>query len=495
MTKPLPFTRFCSEVLRVKLTPGQTALASVAFDGVQPSALEGELRELARQILGDVEDVPHEVLAVFVAVCGARGGKSYVLCALRLLHLALTVPLASLAPGEVASGLIVAPDLRLARQTLRFALGAAKATRKIAALIESQGIDGFTIRREGGRSVSLECLPATRGGSAVRGRSLVGAVLDECAFFRDEDYQVNDAELFKAIAPRIMPEGQVILASTPWAEGVGLLAELFAANHGAPRTALAAHAPTLLLRNDVRTRAMVARERERDPDNAAREFDAEFMTAGAGLFFDPKAIAAAVDPDLVLPLAASPAMTATIGADFGFRSDSSALVATLFDGRTCHVADVVELRPAKGRPLQPSAVVAAFAERAKAFGCAAVISDRHYEEAIREHLAAERLRLDPAPDGNTGKVETYTRARALLNEGRVRLPNHPRLLNQLRSITGRPTPGGGLSIAAPRRGASGHGDIVSALVLALAQSPASAEAPWLRGVLTSEVEPVELDAA
>ena len=70
---------------------------------------------------------------------------------------------------------------------------------------------------------TLEALPATRGGSALRGRSLVGAVLDEAAFFRDEDYSVNDAEIYRAVAPRILPEGQTIIASTPWAEGVGLL--------------------------------------------------------------------------------------------------------------------------------------------------------------------------------------------------------------------------------------------------------------------------------
>ena len=55
--RPVPFTRFASETLGVKLTPGQKALASVAFDGVQPGALEGEARELARRIFGDIEEV------------------------------------------------------------------------------------------------------------------------------------------------------------------------------------------------------------------------------------------------------------------------------------------------------------------------------------------------------------------------------------------------------------------------------------------------------
>lgn len=476
--RPISFTAFCANVVRVNLTPGQRVLVRIAYDGAEPRDLVGEDRELARQIFGDVDVITPEARAVVVAVCGARGGKSYVLCALRLLHLALTVPLDALAPGEVASGLIVAPDLRLARQTLRYARGAAKNTPAIEAKIVSESTDGFVIRRENGRTVALEALPATRGGSALRGRSLVGAVLDEAAFFRDEDYSVNDAEVFKAVAPRIVPEGQAIVASTPWAEGIGLLYELFNANHGTPRNAIAAHAPTTLLRNDARTRAMVERERERDPDNAAREFDAQFMTAGAGLFFDASAIDAAIDRAAMLPISHDASTIVAAGADFAFRSDSSALVLARLEGDGVYrVVDMLEQRPERGKPLAPSKVVATFAELARRYGSPAVVADRHYEEAIREHLTAERLRLVPAPDGLTGKVETYTRARALFLEGRVRLPNHPRLLTQLKAITSKPTPGGGLTISSPRRGGA-HGDLVSALVLALASLPSSHADSW-----------------
>ena len=492
--RALGYVPFLSRVLRVTPTPAQRVFCLVAYDGVEPGALDGEERDLARKLFGDVDAIPPEGRHVIAAVCGARGGKSYLFCGLRLLHLALTVDLSTLAPGEQASALIVAPDLRLARQTLRYALGAAKGNREIAKRITGESSDGFTLAREGGRVVAIECLPATRGGSALRGRSLVGAVLDESAFFRDEDYAVNDGELFKAVAPRILPGGQTILASTPWAEGQGLLYDLFQANFGAPRTALAAHAPTLLLRDDERTRAIVERERERDPDNAAREFDAVFMSAGSGLFFDPTAIDAAIDSSLRIPLPHAPGDATTAGADFGFRSDSSALAVTRFDGELYRLADLVELRPARGRPLAPSAVVASFADTTRRYGVPAVIADRHYEEAIREHLATHGLRLTPAPDGLRGKIETYTRARALLHEGRVRLPEHPRLVAQLKAIVSRPTPGGGLTISSPRRAGGGHGDLVSALVLALAALPGTHVPPWMRGLISADVKPLTFAA-
>jgi hypothetical protein len=461
----MSFTQFCATVLGVTLTPAQRVLCAVAFDGVEPVSLKGADREIARKLFGDVDQIPPEARHVLVAVCGARGGKTY-LCALRLLYLALTVPLDTLAPGELAVGVIVAPDLRLARQALRYALGAARACKAIAARIESDSADGFVLKRENGHRVSVECLPATRGGSALRGRSLVGAVLDECAFFRDESYQVNDTELFKAVAPRVMAGGQVVIASTPWSEA-GLLFDSFHANHGHPRTAIAAHAPTLLLRNDARTRGLVERERERDPDNARREFDAEFMSAGTGAFFDPAAIDAATDADSVLPRSKRDRALVSAGADFGFRSDSSALVVVQRAGGLFHVDHVLELRPEKGKPLVPSVVVATFANEVKGFGHDTVVSDAHYRESVVEHLESTGLLLQPAPEGQTGKAETYVRARTLINEGKVRLPNHPRLLRQLKEVVATPTSGGGLSISSPRWRAGGHGDLVSAFVLAV----------------------------
>lgn len=486
----MKFVPFVERVLRVKLTPGQRIVCRVAYDGVNPCDLEGEERDLARRIFGDVEVIPDEARHTIVAVCGARGGKSYIFCALRLLHLALTVPLNSLAPGEVASGLIVAPDLRLARQCMRYALGAAKANKEIAQRIASESADGFVLSRENGRTVAIECLPATRGGSALRGRSLPCAVFDESAFFRDEDFVVNDAELYKAVAPRVLPEGQVILASTPWAEGMGLLYELFHENHGAPRTALAAHAPTLLLRDDPRTRSIVERERDRDPDNASREFDAIFMSAGSGLFFDPHAVDRAVDGSVPLPMPYENRAVVAAGADFGFKSDSSALIVAQFDGELYRVADLLELRPQRGQPLQPSAVVATFADTARRYHVTSLVADRHYEEAIREHLGAHGLTLFAAADGLTGKVETYSRARALIHDGRVRLPNHPRLISQLKAIVSKPTPGGGLSISSPRRANGGHGDLVSALVLALAALPSTYVEPWMRELVAPGVKPL-----
>jgi hypothetical protein len=272
--RPLSFIEFVSR-LGVRLTPAQMTVALVAFDGIQPKHLPPEYRKLARQLFGDVDTIPALAWAVFVAVCGARSGKTYCLCALRLLHLAWTVGLGGLAPGEEAVGLIVAPDLKLARHALRFVTGVLENS-NLTPHVVGHTSDNVTIRRPDGHLVRIECQPATRGGSAVRGQSLVGAVLDECSLFRDVNAIVNDQEVYLAVSPRILKDGQVILASTPWAR-TGLLFEMFRDNYGKPQTALAVHAPTALMRNfDPVVMSLIERERLRNEPNYRREYLAEF---------------------------------------------------------------------------------------------------------------------------------------------------------------------------------------------------------------------------
>lgn len=458
------FTSFVGE-LGVSLTPGQRVACRVAYDGANPAELPEDDREIARAIFGEVEVIPPEVRGVFAAVCGARSGKSYVLGALRGLHLALTVPI-DLAPGEQAAGVIVAPDLRLARVTLRYVRGAVARVPALARRIVTDSADGFVLRRPDDRLVEITCLPATRGGSALRGRALVFALLDECAFFRGDDYAVNDAEIMRAVAPRIVAGGQLLVLSTPWLES-GVLYELWRSNWGMPVDALVAHAPTAVMRDDAHTRLIVERERRRDPDNAAREFDAAFVGGGASTLFDSVALGQAIDVGRPLTSVAPSGATVAAGGDLALLRDSSALAIVARLGERFELLELVERRPRKGEPLRLSEVVSDFAAVLRSHGLAGLTTDGHQREAAREWATPLGVHIDSAPEGQRGKWETHQAFAELLREGRFVMPHHPRLLAQLRAIVTTPMPGGGYRISSPRRADTGHGDLVSALVLAV----------------------------
>lgn len=451
------FLAFCAW-LGVALTAGQSELARVAFSDGEPGDGVG------RRLFGFEGAVPVRARAVVAAVCGARAGKSYVLVALRLVWGMLVRDLSSMAPGQRAVALIIAPNAKLRNEVLAYALGAIQSKPELRAMLVSEGADGFTIRRHDGHEVSFETGVATQGGYGARGRALTDFALDECAFFRDQSFKVNDQEIFRAGSARVLPGGQTIVASTPWAEA-GLLYELHKRNFGKPDDALVAHAPTLVLHDSPMTRAIVERETARDPDNAAREFEARFMTSGTTVFFESSTIDAALSSD-AFELQAGDVIAA--GADLGFRSDSSALILVALRGETIHVFDGREERPTPEAPLKPSTTIEAFA-KCIAGRCSYVLADSHYREAVSELLEKHGLIYAPAP---TVPADTYVRARMLLREGRVKIHGlefQERLIQQMREVHGKPTSGGGMSIVHPRWSTGGHGDLVAALVLALWQ--------------------------
>ena len=459
----LGFVEFVEGSLGFRLRVAQRALGLVAFDRVNPEDLDGAEREAAERLFGPVDEVPPAARRVLALVKGGRCGGSW-LSALYSLWRALTADLSRLAPGERASALMVAPDMRLGRHTLRYALGALEAHPELGAWIPSRTQDSFTVKRPDWHMVTVEVLPATRGGSAVRGRWLVSAVLDECAFFRDASAVVNDKDVFQAVAPRVLPGGMVLLASTPWLEQ-GVLYEEFERNFGTPTTSLAAHAPTLLLLDTEDTKTMVEAERERDPDNARREFDAEFVTGGGGLLFGPELLKGALDKELPLVTTnPGPGVRVTIAGDIGLVNDASAIVAIHEQDSIIRAAEALEMRPRKGQPLKLSEVVATFCAFAERHGQKTIHCDHHALEPAREHLP-KGFTLSPVPAGQEAKATRWLDTRAAFRQSRVKIPGKlSRICIQLGQVVGKPVAGGGTQIVEPRRAGS-HLDLGAAFVV------------------------------
>lgn len=407
-------------------------------------------------------------------MCGGRGGKSFALIALRLVWGMYRRDLSSLARGQRAKALVVAPNDGLRQEVVDYAKGAIAGSPMLAStLILPRGakpddkVQGFSVRRPDGHIVDFLAAVATRGGYGGRGKSLTDFAMDESAFFRDSSANVNDRDIYTAASARVLPGGQSIVASTPWAKA-GLLYDFFVRCWGAPQDALVAHAPTEALNDAAWVATIVARERQRDADNARREFDAEFMDGASTLFFDGSSLEAA-NRNASLVMAPSDLLPGDIvgaGADFGFRSDSSALVIVVRRADRYLVAKVLELRPEPGKPLRPGETVRAFAEELRAWGVRYLMADGHYRESITEHLTEHGLAFVPAPSTPS---EPYVRTRNLLREDRIDGLSHHRMLQQMREVEGRPLSGGGLSIVHPRWASGGHGDLCSALVLAVDQ--------------------------
>lgn len=473
MAVVLQFHDFCAKVLKLNLTLGQRVIAKVAFGNWDPVDLPPEEQDIALKLFGGLDRVQDSAKKYVLMRLGRGSGKTTLVAAFAL-FVCLTSDLSVCGPGDTPYFIVVAPDKETAKLSIRMAREMARGNPAIERLVVNDKDQMIQIRRPDGRLVRIEAFAATRGGSAVRSRTIMGFLLEEAEFFtssgEDRDYAVNDRDIFRALKPRLLPAGKGMMISTPWPVET-LMGEMFDRNWGKCIDAVAILAPTLLVRGEhAHVVEMVEDELQKDPENARRELFCELDGFSGGEFFDLNALSTSKEPTQSFPLAYNPKWPTAIGCDLGFTGDSSAIVVVQYDGKYYRMVHADELRPKPGKPLKPSEVIGKFITVVKRYGAAGVVADSHYKEVLREHLTAAGLTVFNAPEGSRGKSEVYQRARAVTHEGLVKLPESAitnRLINQAKMVTSKAAPGGSVTIRTPRKIGMGHGDIVSAWVLAV----------------------------
>ena len=472
--------------LGVRLSPAQRVLCAVCFDGEQPGDMSESDRELFVEIFGPLDEIPEQWRKWLVWTIGARSDKSYLLT-LALLWRCVTADLSGLAPGEVASALIVCPRLELSRHALAFAVGACDHNEALACLIKRPiRADALTLKRPDGQLVTIEALPATRGGGAVRGRTMVAAVLDEVAFFTDDAYVVNDRDIYEAVAPRVtVPGGFVAISSTPWAQ-LGLLYERHQLNWGHPVAAIAAHVTTSLMRvgNEI-VLALIEAARLENPRNAEREYDAEFSAASSGLYFPPeqvKDVIATGKP--ILSRQRDSRVLIIADASFSLESDDRfgwAVVSSLAseyrpdmpERREQRIACVhecgaweVDRDPREMARRLRDEVCDRYSERHVLID---QFSDRAFVQLCADVGVTAEVVQWHGGEGEGSKSERYRRVRTAMLARCLLLCDNPQLRGDLASCRSTLLPGGGERIYVQRT-RRGHGDVLSAVVLGVSEA-------------------------
>lgn len=444
----------------LNLSPAMWAIVD-ASDG-RPDLVPADI---CRTIFNCSPDVLPKTPPRVVGVgAGRRGGKTSRLLAPKAVHLAISVPLPNLRPGEVARVAIVAPDLDAAAATLNYVKGIVAASEVLRTLVLADtppedpddvgNAVAVILRRPDGRLVDIVVRAASRGGKTTRSRTLVGLVLDEaCFLFADDGHTVNDRAIFDAAAPAIEPGGQVWIASTPWIEGEGLLEQFVADNWTTGRQAttalVAARVGTRLLRPDWDPDGSIERALRAAPDGDVttdREILAKPHAAGSRRFFPASDVDAATT--LAIPDGTPDGIGA--GADYGHTSDRSAVaVAERYRSGMFSLSFVMGIPSSPDR--RPSETYRDVATAAKLRGARAVASDGHYKEAAREeydrHGVAFRLAA-PTDD-------LFEAGRTVLRERRLslaRLPESDRamLAKQFAAVLTIPAQGGRMKIHVPR---------------------------------------------
>jgi hypothetical protein len=413
-------------------------------------------------------------------IAGRRAGKDSI-ASLITAHAAMFFEHRErLRPGERVLCAALACDREQSRIVLNYTRSYFTDIPPLAAMIRRETSSGFEL------SNGVDVAVATNSFRNVRGRSILCAVLDECAFFSAEGSSNPDEELYAAIRPgmaTLADDALLVAISTPYRKG-GLLFKKFAQHFGKDSgDVLVIRAPSILL-NPTLDQSIIAAALEEDPAAAEAEWNAVWRS-DIEAFVDRDALLAVVCHGRhELPFVSGTTYSAFVDPSGGSADSMTLAIACRDrDGRGV-LCCVREARP----PFSPEAVVADFARALKAYNVMKVCGDRWGGEFGREPFRSQGIEYQVA---GRPKSDFYRDFLPLVNSSRVELLDNARLISQLCGLERRVSRAGKDSID---HGPGAHDDIANAVAGALVLAHGSAAALWRREAFASVAMPKRVDA-
>ena len=413
---------------------------------------DGELETF--EALTGRTSAPTEAAREVWAICGRRAGKS-IMSALVAVYLTTCREYKDLAPGERGVFIVIAADRRQARVVRRYISGLLHSTPVLEQLIARE--TKIAIELTTGIAIEIH----TASFRTVRGYTVVGAVLDELAFFPTDDAADPDREIIAALRPAMATiRGAVLLClSSPYARK-GELYKAHRAHYAKDGDVLVIQAPTWVLNATV-PQEVIDRAYAGDEASALAEYGAQFRL-DVESFVSREAIDSAVIPGrLELPLVRGERYVGFLDFAGGSGADSATLAVAHEEERDeqkVFILDAIrEVRP----PFSPEQVCADFASFLRRYGIATATADRWAGQFPVEQMAKYGVTVKQSAKA---KSEIYKEFLPLLNSGNVELLDVPRLLSQIACLERRVARGGRDSIDhAP----GSHDDVANAAAGAL----------------------------
>ncbi|HEY2707555.1 MAG TPA: hypothetical protein VGI95_05830 [Caulobacteraceae bacterium] len=385
---------------------------------------------------------PKRPVAELWVAAGRRSGKSR-MAGLTGVYLAACVDhSARLAPGERGYVLVVAPTTGQAATVKSYCEAFLTRSRLLAPLVVSVTADEIALTN--GITIAI----GAASFRTLRGKTLLGVVVDEVAFLRDETSASPDVELVRAVIPSLSAaRGTLIGISSPYRK-IGVLAQRHRDHFGRDSDVLVIKAASTELNPTLDVR-MIARAMADDPTAARSEWLAEFREDISSLLTDA-AIDEAVDRNrpLELPPCSGVAHSAFVDASAG-RHDAFTICIGHKDGDG-FVADVIR---GKRAPFNPSVVAGEFAQLARSFGCGEVVGDNFAGEWVAQAFRAAGVEYRRSDMPKSG---LYLEGVSVFMRGAVSIPNLPPLIRELRLLERRTARSGKDAVDHPVGGSDDH---------------------------------------
>ncbi len=355
-------------------------------------------------------------------IAGRRAGKSRVAALVAVYLAALKDWRPYLAPGEVATVMVLAADRRQARVVFRYCRALLTDVPLLRPLLIGETREALTLSN--GVALEIHAISQAR----TRGYTLAAALLDEVCFWPTGDLATSDGEIVQALRPALatLPGSLLLAISSPWAKR-GIAYEMHARHHGVDESPVLTWQAESTAMNPALDAAVVTQAMAADELAARTEWGAAWRDDISGYIGREQLAAVTVPGRVSLPPVAGVQYVGGLDAAGGSGSDSMTLgIAHAVDGRA--ILDlVVERRP----PFSPQGVAAEFSAILKQYGISRALADRYGGDWPVEAFARHGVRVEPC---QRNRSECYLELLPLLTAQRVELLDDARLLGQLAAL-------------------------------------------------------------
>lgn len=384
-------------------------------------------------------------------VVGRRGGKSFIAALIAVHHACFTGYRPYLSPGEVGTVMIIASNRKQARVIMRYVKALLNEVQLLRQLIVRQTAESIELSNR----VNIEI--HTSGFRAVRGYTIVAAVLDELAFWRSEESQNPDFEIIAALRPAMatIPTSMLLCISSPYARR-GALYEAHRDYFGKDDDNVLVWQADTRTMNPTVPQKVIDDAYQRDPQSASAEYGAQFRSDVSGFLLEAWIASACVEDVYQLPYCDQFKYFAFADPSGGAKDSFTLSIAHRDDDQL-----ILDLIVGKKPPFNPAGVVEEFCNILGQYNICKVTGDRYAGQWVVDAFKQHDVEYTHS---DKSKSEIFLECEPHFAQGTIQLLNHKRLLSELRQLERKTGASGRDRIDHPP---SGHDDYANAACGAL----------------------------
>jgi hypothetical protein len=359
-----------------------------------------------------------------------------------------------LAPGETGYVLALSASRAQASVVFRYCVGFLEASPILRREISETTSEEIRLRN--GTIIGVH----PNSFRTIRGRTLLACIFDETAYWRDETSANPDVETYRAVLPALSTtNGMLVCISSPYRR-VGLVFTKHRDSFGQNGDEVLVVAGASRTFNATLDPGMIDRARLADPEAAHAEWDAEFRSDLAA-FLDDATIDAAIDHARPLELPPRKGVNYKAFCDAsGGRHDHFAISIGHKEGERC-ICDVIR---GAAPPFDPQAVVATFAAMLKDYGVNRIVGDNYSAAWVEVAWSEAGIKYERSEVAKSG---LYIEALPHFTRGLISIPDHPRLVRELRLLERRTSRVGKDVVDHGRVGSDDYANALAGMLYAL----------------------------